>query len=69
MRGNGDLKIELTPQSPSNETRHPYKASEGSQIPCMGYETLDKAKTGDYSDKERKGLSRNANYSRRFGDL
>lgn len=66
MRGNGDLKIELDPQSPSNEKRHPHKAAEGSQIAQMGYETLDKANPGEYQSKERKGLSRNANYPTRY---
>lgn len=69
MRGNGDLKIELTPQRPSNETRQKCEASKGAQIPHKGYETLDRASTGEWSDKERKGLSRDANYSRRFSDL
>lgn len=66
MHGNGDLKIEVEPQTPSNEKRHPHKATEGSQIPHMGYETLDMAKTDEYSSKERKGLSRNANYPTRY---
>ena len=69
MRGNGDLKVLLTPQSPENETRHPKEAVKGADIAHMGYQTLDQVSTGPYSDKERPGLSDRFAYPKRFSDV
>ena len=64
-RCNHDLKIEVDPQR-STERRMP-EAVKGDRAQLeAGYATLDQAETGPYSAKERRGLSRDANYPRRY---
>ena len=65
--GNGDLRIEVEPQNPRKAERRAAEAVKGDrQMLENGYVTLDQAETGEYSSKERRGLSRDANYPRRY---
>lgn len=63
----GDLKIELEPQTEKySPDRFPKPVKGGMASAEAGYTTLDQASTDPYSDKERRGLSRAANYARRY---
>lgn len=68
MRGsNNDLKIEIDPQNDRGTARRMPEAVKGERAQLeAGYATLDQADTGEYSSKERRGLSRDANYPRRY---
>lgn len=62
-----DLKIEVDPQSKRDGDRRMPEAVKGAKAQMeAGYTTLDQASTGPYSDKERRGLSREADYPRRY---
>ena len=67
MPGNGDLKIKVEPQNPRKAERKSQDAVTDSRAQLgSGYATLDRASTDEYGVKERQGLSRNANYPRRY---
>lgn len=62
---NHDLKIEVEPQRKA-ERRMPDPVKGEREQLAAGYATLDQAETGEYSRKERRGISRDANYPRRY---
>lgn len=65
--GCSDLKIELDPQNKRGTERRMPEAVKGDRAQLeAGYATLDQASTAPYSSKERRGLSRDANYPRRY---
>lgn len=65
---NGDLRIELEPQrggdDEDDKPRWPAAKTGRDQFEA-GYATLDQGETGEYSSKERRGLSPDADYPRR----
>lgn len=64
---NDDLKIEVEAQNKRGTDRRMPEAVRGEREQlAAGYVTLDQAETGPYTSKERRGLSRDANYPRRF---
>ena len=66
-RGNGDLKTELEAQSTRKRERTMYEApgSERENL-AAGYASLDQADQSEFSKKERRGLSRDVLYTRRY---
>lgn len=65
--GNGDLKVEVDRNGEPDKTGRDYQPSQGArQLLERGYTTLDAASREPFSSKERSGLSRDANYPRRF---
>lgn len=65
--GNHDLRFETEPQnSRGTERRMPERPTSDRDQLAAGYASLDQADTGPYSDKERRGLSRDANFPRRY---
>jgi hypothetical protein len=68
MRGrcNHDLIIEAPLNGKPEPSRMPDSVKGDREQLAAGYATLDQASTGEYSDKERRGLSRDANYPRRY---
>lgn len=68
MGDNTDLKIEVEAQNPRKRERTQYEAVKGTKAAfAHGYGTLDQASNGEYGSAERMGLSRNANYRKRWG--
>lgn len=63
---NHDLKIEVEPQNKRNTERTMPDPVKGKDQFAAGYATLDQADTGTYSSKERRGMSRDANFPRRY---
>lgn len=64
---NDDNKIESPAQNP--DSRRKAEAVKGDKDAFLaGYTTLDRVELGEdgYGAKERKGLTRNANYPRRY---
>jgi hypothetical protein len=70
MMGRGsddDLKIEVEPQNKRGTERRSCAPVKGDRAMLeAGYSTLDHASTEPYSSKERRGLSRDANFARRY---
>jgi hypothetical protein len=67
MPNNGDLKIELEPQNPrKREREHAEFPKTVDAFTHQGFRCLDYASTEPYSNKERKGLSPNANMPKRW---
>jgi hypothetical protein len=64
-RCNHDLKIEV-PAQREDTRRMPDPVKGQREQLAAGYATLDQADTGEYSTKERRGLSRDANFPRRY---
>ncbi len=62
---NHDLRIEVDPQRSTERRMQEAVKGDRAQLEA-GYATLDQAETGSYSAKERRGLSRDANYPRRY---
>lgn len=64
---NNDLRFEVEPQNKKGEESRKQEAVTGNRAQLeAGYATLDQASTEPYSSKERRGLSRDANYPRRY---
>lgn len=64
---NHDLRFEVEPQNKRGEESRTQEAVKGNRAQLeAGYATLDQASTDPYSSKERRGLSRDANYPRRY---
>lgn len=63
---NDDLKIELEPQTEKYSADRFPKPVKGKDAGLAGYTTLDQASTDEYGNKERRGLSRDANFARRY---
>ncbi len=66
-RGNGDLKIEVEAQNSRKRERTMYEApgSDREDL-AAGYASLDQADQSEFSRKERRGLSRDVLYTRRY---
>jgi hypothetical protein len=64
-RCNHDLRFEADPQR-ETERRMPKAVKGDREQLAAGYATLDQASTEPYSEKERRGTFRDANYSRRY---
>jgi hypothetical protein len=64
-RCNHDLKVQVD-LNREVERRMPDPVKGQREQLAAGYTTLDQADTGEYSTKERRGLSRDANFPRRY---
>jgi hypothetical protein len=65
--GNGDTRILVEHQDREHVQRHQQKAVTGkAEQLAAGYTTLDQADSGRFANKERRGLSRDANYPSRY---
>lgn len=64
-RCNHDLKIEVDAQQPVTRRQQAAVKGDREQL-AAGYATLDQAENGEYASKERRGISRDANYPRRY---
>jgi hypothetical protein len=66
-RGNCDLKIEVEAQNPRKRERTMYEAPGGDREQfAAGHASLDQADQSEFSKKERRGLSRDVLYTRRY---
>lgn len=66
--GNGDTRVRVDHQDREHHERtqqKPVKGGAAEQF-AAGYATLDQADNARYSDKERRGLSRDASYPTRY---
>lgn len=64
---NGDLRFSPGAQHPEDDEPRLQKPVKGDREQLeAGYATLDQASTDPYGPKERRGLSRDANYPRRY---
>lgn len=62
-----DVRFVVGAQRPDDDkTTWPEKVTGGRAQLEAGYATLDQASTDPYGPKERRGLTRDANYSRRY---
>lgn len=65
--GNGDLRIEVEPQNSRGTADRKQEAVKGDVAQLRaGYATLDQADNGEYGNKERRGLARDANWPKRY---
>lgn len=64
-RCNHDLRFTAESQR-ETERRMPEPVKGEREQLAAGYATLDQADTGEYSNKERRGTFRDANYPRRY---
>jgi hypothetical protein len=65
--GNGDTRVLVEHQDREHDQRTQMKAVTGrAEQFAAGYATLDQADNGRYASKERRGLSRDANYNTRY---
>lgn len=65
--GNGDLKVDAEPNGGRDMSGRSYEPSHGARALLeRGYTTLDQASREPYSSKERRGLSPDANFPRRY---
>ena len=66
-RGNCDLKIEVEAQNSRKRERTMYEAPSSDRDDlAAGYASLDQADQDEYGKKERRGLSRDVLYTRRY---
>jgi hypothetical protein len=65
-QGNWDNKIDVEPQTPDPRRQMPKGGTSPQAYAENGYATLDQADTEQYSSKERRGSTRDANISKRF---
>lgn len=62
---NHDLKVQVEEQRPI-ERRQQGRSGFGHEMAENGYATLDQAENGTFTTKERRGLTRDANFPRRY---